>query len=100
MEKPMEDLRGNVSLPDTHAENGLRVVSHLEFLYRTNMINISGIVAGQEYTAAWTLGDGACALHAVFGVPAIATGRIACSEVRPLLGELLPKTLGDLLTSP
>ena len=96
----MEDLRGNVALPDTHAESGLRVVSHLEFLHRTNMINISGIVAGQEYTAAWTLGDGACALHAVFGVPAIATGRIACAEVRSLLGEVLPKCLSDLVASP
>jgi len=89
----MEDLRGNVALPDTHAESGLRVVSHLEFLHRTNMINISGIVAGQEYTAAWTLGDGACALHAVFGVPAIDSGRIACCQVRSLLVDLLPKTL-------
>ena len=83
----MEDLLANDPLPNTHAQSGLRVVSHLEFLYRTNMSNISGIVEGQEYAAAWTLGDGACALHAVFGVPAIATGHIACSQVRPLLGE-------------
>ena len=57
-EETMEDLLANDPLPNTHAESGLRVVSHLEFVYRTNMINISGTVEGQEYTAAWTLGDG------------------------------------------
>ncbi len=96
----MQELRGNDAVPATHAVFGLRVVGHMEFLNRANMVDISGTVGGKEYAAACTLGDGACALHAVFGVPAIDSGRIACLLVRTLLVDLLPKTLEDLAKSP
>ena len=47
----------------------------------------------------WTLADGACALHSVFGSPEVGSGRIECPQVRDLLVKALPQTINELVTS-
>ena len=49
------------------------------------MINISRIIKVTEYTAAWTLVDGACGMRSIFGLPEAGSGRIECPQVRDLL---------------
>lgn len=99
-----EDMRSELHadnpLPAAHAGGDLRVMSHEEFLYRADAVSLSGRVDGNnEYTAARTSGDGACALHSAFGVPTAENGRIHCNRVRSLVVEKLPRTFNELTSA-
>ena len=80
-------------------ETGLRSVSHEDFVHyalEASGLNFSGIVDGAEYRAAYTVGDGACALHAVFGIPAPGSGQIGYDGVRSLVVQGLPRSWAEL----
>ena len=68
-------------------------IQHMEsFATLLSSIEINGFIEGQEYIAAWTCGDGACALHAIFGVPIS-----NCLEAGNVRERLLANMEADLL---
>ena len=73
-------------------------VQHLEsFVSLLSGIDIAGAIDGEEHTAAWTCGDGACALHALFGVPT--SHQLEATNVRQRVLHALPAELPPLVAS-
>ena len=84
-------------MPDSSSEDETSrcKITHLALCSsRLDQEGMSGSIDGVMYTAASTLGDGACGLHALFGVP---QGQRLCADnVRPRVLEALPSDLASL----
>ena len=67
-------------------------IKHLsQYMTLLSQISICGVLDGEPCTAAYTKGDGACGLHALFGEPL--NYRLEAVNVRNRIGEALPTTL-------
>jgi len=53
----------------------------------TQFSSIQALIAGEMHTAALTCGDGACALHAVWGIPRRRRGSLYCANAGVLVSR-------------
>ena len=57
--------------------------------------DVHGDIDGEAHTAAWTCGDGTCALHALFGLPV--KGQLYASGVREVFANSLKEDLSSMM---
>ena len=76
------------------------LVGIADFVHRAVQVDAGGTIEGDEHLAAWTCGDGACALHAIFGVPSARSGEVSSPGARASIAEGLPETLAAFSTAP
>ena len=69
-----------------------------DFAHRAVQVDAGGAIEGDEHLGAWTCGDGACALHAILGVPSPRSGEVSSPGARASIAEGLPETLAAFST--
>ena len=95
-----DDVRDAAGLPTAAASPGADPVVRIAALgRRAREIDIRGLVAGEPHIAAWTVGDGACALHAVLGTPEAGGGRsggLFCPDARQRIVASVPERAAEV----
>ena len=62
-----------------------------DFPLRAAQTHIRGHIEGCQHVAAATCGDGACSLHAIFGLPRPADSYLQCPKVRAVVLAGIPE---------
>ena len=90
--------------PDGAQPSGSFIASSVDMLSEmTDMIrplsqdNVEGDIDGEAHIAAWTCGDGTCALHALFGLSV--RGQLYATGVREVFAKSLKKDLSSMMAS-
>ena len=77
------------------AQSTLAVLALREATSLLDQSSDKGVIGNREYTAAQTCGDGACALHCIFGAIS-ASGELKLDSARECVQNTLPLTWGAL----